>query len=328
MEKRLGKNMNKVDLEPLPDADDLAKIGTNWGLQGFHFIRKMENIVYSCNRNDEKVFLRLTSPLRRSRDEILAELEWIDYLRSKNIAVVCPVKSIHGELSVTVYVCGQQFEACVFRGISGEHPTEETFQDEKFLFDLGVVLAKMHEASLKYSSSYQRENWYEERGLRHAREAAFISENTMLKDQLKNTIEWMKNLSKENYGLVHADCGPSNLFIQSDGTISVIDFDDCCYHWFAFDVAFVMYSMALNSCHEQFDATEEIWLQNLLLGYRSIRPFSESEEKLIPRFINCACLRIIFWIEYHENLCTFRDESLLGVKKIKQWAIKRVSLAQ
>ena len=87
----------------------------------------------------------------------------------------------------------------------------------------------------------------------------------------------------------------------------------------------VIYSLALNSCHEEFDATERKWLQNLLSGYRSIRVFSDSDEKLIPRFVDFACLRIIFWIEYHENLGTFRDEVLLGVEKIKHWAIKRVS---
>ncbi|OPZ23085.1 MAG: Homoserine kinase [bacterium ADurb.BinA186] len=316
--------MNRVDLEPLPDADDLAKIGANWELQEFHFIRKMENIVYSCQRNGEKVFLRLTSPLRRSRDEIVAELDWIEFLTGEHIPVARPVKSIRGDLSETVYVRGRQFEACVFREILGEHPTERIFQDGKFLFDLGVLLARMHEASLNYSSSHRRENWYEERGLRHAREAARSSKHTVLRNQLEKSIEWMKNLSKENYGLIHADCGPSNLFIQPDGTISLIDFDDCCYHWFAFDVAFVVYSLALNSCHEKFDVLERQWLENLLSGYRSIRVFSERDEKLIPRFVEFACLRIIFWIEYHENLGTFRDEVLLGVNKIKQWAIKRV----
>jgi Ser/Thr protein kinase RdoA (MazF antagonist) len=125
--------------------------------------------------------------------------------------------------------------------------------------------------------------------------------------------------------LIHADCGPSNLFIQADGAISVIDFDDSCYHWFAFDLAVVIYSMALNSSHDRFDATEQTWLQNLLSGYRSVRALSEIDDKLIPRFIDFACLRMIFWIEYHENLHTFGDEVLLGVKKIKQWATRRVS---
>ena len=319
--------MDKIDLEPLPDVDDLAKIGAHWGLENFHFIRKMENIVYSCDRGGEKLFLRLTSPLRRSKDEIKAELEWIDFLRMEDISVVSHLRNIQGDLSLTVYVDGRQFEACVFREVLGDHPTKKIFQNEKFLFDLGVLLGRMHQASMKYSGQHMRENWYEERGLRHAQEAARASKNTALKDQLEIAMEWMNNLSisKENYGLIHADCGPSNLFIQADGAISVIDFDDSCYHWFAFDLAVVIYSMALNSSHDRFDATEQTWHQNLLSGYRSVRALSEIDDKLIPRFIDFACLRMIFWIEYHENLHTFGDEVLLGVKKIKQWATRRVS---
>lgn len=321
--------MKNTELEQLPSAETLAELGRSWGAKNFHFIRKMENIVYSGERLDERVFLRLTSCFRRSREEIAAELDWIDFLRQLKLPVVQVLKNHHGDFTESVEYNNAHYEACLFAGIFGRHPSVDEMRKEDFLFRLGALIANMHEATMNYSPKgfQRRESWFEERGFRHAREAAEASGNPFFKGRLLECVAWLNNLSisRENYGLIHADLGPSNLFVQDDASIFVIDFDDSCYHWFAFDVAFVIYSIALNSGHEEFDREEQGWLKNLLAGYRSVRKFSAMDEELIPGFIEFACLRIFFWIEYHENLKTFRNEVVADVVKIKQWAAARLN---
>lgn len=322
--------MNISELECLPSEECLAEIGRFWNVENFHFIRKMENIVYSCERDGGRFFLRLTSSLRRSQEEIRAELEWIDFLQQQKLPVVQVLKNHHGDLSQRVQCNEEFYEACVFQEISGRHPSEEEMVGEKkFLFRLGALIAKMHTATAGYSPKglWKRENWDDERGFRHACEAANSSKIPFFMERLKECIAWLRSLeiSRENYGLIHADLGLLNLFVQDDESISVIDFDDSCYHWFAFDLAFVIYSIALNSHHGEFDREEQNWLENLLKGYRSVREFRETDVELIPGFIEFACLRIFFWIEYHENLSTFRDEALVGVAKTKQWAVDRLN---
>ncbi|HXW53125.1 MAG TPA: phosphotransferase [Myxococcota bacterium] len=312
-------------MEALPSNEALAIIGRGWGLKNFKFVRKMENIVYSGEIDGKRVFLRLTSPLRRNKDEINAELAWLDFLRGEGLPVVTPLKDMNGDLSITANVYGQQFEACVFAEASGEHPSKELMESPDFLFKLGALMARMHLASIKFGSSSKREDWYHERGLRHAREAAATTAHLALKERLSENITWMEGLSRtrENYGLIHADIGIGNLFVDADGSITVIDFDDCCYHWYVADLAAVIYLLAWSLGHEKFDATEKSWLKNLLLGYRSVRSLSETDELLVPRFIEFFCLRVFFWIEYHQNLQTFRDEALPKVNEAKDWAAKR-----
>jgi Ser/Thr protein kinase RdoA (MazF antagonist) len=315
-------------LEAIPSDDDLAIIGRSFQLSQFQFVQKVENIVFSARRNGEKVFLRLTSPLRRNREEITAELFWIDFLYREGIPVIRPIKNQDGQLSITAYTRdGQQFEACVFSEVVGAHPNQEMATSPHFLFDLGALIAKMHQASIKCGRAYVREDWYHERGLRHAREAAETTKNLDEKDQLSASIAWMESLARtpDNYGLVHADLGTQNLFVEDDGKITAIDFDDSCFHWFAFDLAIVIFSMAARTRHESYDATEQQWLKDLLQGYRSVRPLEQEEETNISRFIHFACLRLFFWIESHLQLETILKENMPRVEELSAWAMKRVS---
>jgi len=79
-------------------------------------------------------------------------------------------------------------------------------------------------------------------------------------------------ITPETYGLVHADLGGLNLFIEEDGAIGIIDFDDSCYHWFVFDLAIVIFSMAGRFKHATVQPEERKWLGDLVEGYRTIRP--------------------------------------------------------
>ena len=41
----------------------------------------------------------------------------------------------------------------------------------------------------------------------------------------------------DRYGLVHADTRLANLLVDDDGGVSVIDFDDCGFGWYLYDLA-------------------------------------------------------------------------------------------
>lgn len=316
-------------IEAMPSESLLRQCREAWGLSDLTFIRKMENIVYACMIDGQKCFLRLTSPIRRARPEIEAELYWIEHLARCGLSVPRVIFDKSGSKILSLDDDLQHFEAVVFSAISGEHPSEKVASDPAFLRKLGALIATMHEACRQYEASHKgvrREEWYQERGLRHALAAAATSQHALLRTKLEDALTWIRTLSRnsENYGLVHADLGALNLFVEEESTISIIDFDDSCYHWFAFDLAIVIYSMAGRFGHQQPDPIEQKWLAHLLEGYRSIRSFSEDEEKLIPKFMAFAALRLFFWIEHHEQLGTFHDDVLENIQKLKAWAKDRV----
>jgi len=317
-------------IEPLPSDSILRRCADNWGLHNLVFIRKMENIVYACDSPSGKVFLRLTTPLRRTRPEIEAEVNWIEHLSKWGLKVPHLILDRTGNKIASFSDGKQHYEAVVFGAIAGIHPSKEQVADPKFLRTLGALIAKMHIASEQYESSHhgmKREEWFEERGLRHALTAAESSRESTLRAKLQDAINWMQKLprTRENYGLVHADLGALNLLIEEDGSsIGIIDFDDSCYHWFVFDLAIVVFSMASRFEHATAQPEEERWLADLVAGYQAVRSLSQEEIQHVKKFIDFACLRLFFWIEYHEQLHTFHDEAIEKIAKIKEWTRGRV----
>lgn len=290
----------------------------------------MENIVFSCDSDSGKVYLRLTTPLRRVRPEIEAEIHWIEHLEKCGLRVPHLIPDKKGNKIESFTEGAQHYEAVVFSAVSGEHPSKEIASDPTFLKTLGSLIAKMHEAFQCYDGVHQgmkREEWFEERGLRHALMAAAHSTEPALRDRLEAAIAWMHQLPRtpETYGLVHADLGALNLFVEEESSISIIDFDDSCYHWFVFDLAIVLLSMIGRFEHAVPQPEEKKWLENLVEGYRTVRPLSEDQIALIPKFIDFACLRLFFWFEHHQTLHTFHEDAVERVAHTKQWIMDRIS---
>lgn len=312
----------KPPIEKLPSHHLLSICSKGWGLENLMFVRKMENIVFSCDSPSGKAFLRLTSPLRRSRAEIEAEIHWIEHLAKSGLSIPRIIPDKHGHKIISLNENEYRFEAVVFSAISGEHPSEEIVISDKFLKTLGSLIAKMHLGSENYTHChFKREEWNEERGIRHALTACETTQENELKTKFKNTITELENLPRttKNYGLIHADLGALNLFIDDEG-ISIIDFDDSCYHWFVFDLAIVIFSMIGRFKHISIQQSEKKWLAALLEGYQTIRPLSNDEIEQIPQLIKFACLRLFFWIEFHQNLGTFHADSVETVAQLKEWA--------
>ncbi len=317
-----------LPMEQMPSRSLLNRCAEAWGLRNIVFVRKMENIVFACDCDGEKVYLRLTTPMRRARPEIEAEVHWIEHLAKCDLKVPRLIPDRTGKKVASFTEGKQHYEAVVFSALAGTHPSHDIAADPKFLQTLGALIAKMHLASQCYERAHQglkREEWFEERGLRHALKAATMTKQAILRHRLEAMVAEMHQLSRtpDTYGLIHADLGALNLFIEEDDTIGIIDFDDSCYHWFVFDLAIVIFSMASRCEHATPHPKETKWLADLLEGYRTVRPLSKHEVDLIPKFIDFACLRLYFWIEHHEGLHTFHDDALEKVAQLKQWTMHR-----
>ena len=58
-------------------------------------------------------------------------------------------------------------------------------------------------------------------------------------------VDWCRTLPQDdvNYGLIHFDVHAGNFFVDGAGTLTLFDFDDCHYNWFANDIAIVLFYM-------------------------------------------------------------------------------------
>jgi Ser/Thr protein kinase RdoA (MazF antagonist) len=92
----------------------------------------------------------------------------------------------------------------------------------------------------------------------------------------------------DRFGLIHADVRLANLLADGDD-IQVIDFDDCGFGWFMFDLATAV------SFIEHDPRVPELcdaWVS----GYRRVLPLPEADVTEIPTFVLLRRLQLVAWV--------------------------------
>ncbi len=105
---------------------------------------------------------------------------------------------------------------------------------------------------------------------------------------------------REHFGLIHADLRLANLLVDGDRT-AIIDFDDCGYGWYLFDLA-----TALSFLEERPDVPDLIasWLK----GYRKVAPVPADFEAEVPTLMMLRRLALIGWVGYQQQNLEFARE--------------------
>ncbi len=202
------------------------------------------NHVYSFLESGRKLYLRLTSSRDRTKAQIEAELDFISYLHRGGINVVLPISSSAGRLIEEIPVTSSSLFACVFEEAKGERFRYDSARLNRDHFRLrGRVLGQIHALSKTYvpSGSVRRFAWDEDSLLLQVDKFLPKSE-TIVWREFHATKERLRDYQKssQTYGLIHGDFGDTNYRHQHD-RLNIFDFDDCCYHWFVYDLAITIY---------------------------------------------------------------------------------------
>jgi Ser/Thr protein kinase RdoA (MazF antagonist) len=202
------------------------------------------NHVYSFIDSGETRYLRLISSCDRTKVQIEAELDVIAYLRRGGVSAMLPVSSTAGRFIEALPIANNHLFACVFEEAKGERFRYDPSRDNKEQFRLrGRTLGLIHSLSKTYlpAAGVRRFAWDEDDLLLNVNDFLPQSESIIWRehDALK---EWLQDYTKssQTYGLIHGDFGATN-YRYEDDRLNVFDFDDCCYHWFAYDLAITIY---------------------------------------------------------------------------------------
>ena len=202
------------------------------------------NHIYSFIESGKMRYLRLTSSCDRTIEQIRAELDFIAYLHRGGVNAMLPVPSAAGRCVEEIRVTNKLLFGCVFEAAEGEcfRYDSAKFKKEHFRFR-GRTLGQIHALSKAYAPSgrFRRFAWGEDKLLLEAGEFLPKSEKVVWRvyDELRERLHDFPK-SREKYGLIHGDFGETNYRYRA-GQLFIFDFDDCCYHWFAYDLAITIY---------------------------------------------------------------------------------------
>jgi Ser/Thr protein kinase RdoA (MazF antagonist) len=222
--------------------------------------------VFGVRINGATHFLRLANQSFRSLEDATDELSFLRHLFSHGVRVAMPVPSIHDRIVEKV----GDYLVTLFRRAPGLRVTPEArLWNRTFFLEWGRTLAFQHQAGRTFCnpSSGWRRDWRREpvlvEGLKYIQandgQLAHCVDTTFAELALQND-------AIGEVGTIHADLAPQNFRYDPELGITSFDFDNCCRHWFLYDIAVSLSVLRLRPEREQL-------VQWIFESYRDLRPF-------------------------------------------------------
>ncbi|BAM93208.1 hypothetical protein S58_72440 [Bradyrhizobium oligotrophicum S58] len=262
--------------------------------------------VYACQREHDWIALKITPDWFHDRNEILAELDFIIFLDRNNVPVLRPVRSDGNQLVEVIPSDDADLLAYASQWIDGEAVEGPDWTADYFR-RAGAMMGHIHAASTLYPTVRKRQrrphwdhdDYYEERLARLPARLSHIAANA------RQLVERLRGLPSDpaHFGLLHGDMNVGNLLCCDDGSMRVIDFENCYYGWFMDDIAAALYYTAhdrweyfpgdtylqwsaANGLAPDGAAFGNFYLTHFLEGYTSVRPVGGEWIARIPDFLH------------------------------------------
>lgn len=284
----------------------LEKFGFDAEAVPLTFVKMRENTVFRADTPDGPIALRLHRPGYRSQAEISAESEYIEVLAGRGFPVVRLVPTLTAEFTAVVSDGKTEVVVDAQRWLEGSRQLGSTEAEDgdsglepEHFCQMGSIAARMHSVAeeLAGTQHFNRAPWDAE-GL--IGEQALWGDaltvpglDTDAREQLLRTRALMLRALAEFgnlpavYGTIHADFTPENVLVSGEDLV-VIDFDDFGDGWYLFDLATPLFFF---QGHPQYAA----FRTQLLDGYRSERPLSAAEERLLDLFLVARGYTYLGW---------------------------------
>ncbi|SFM28302.1 Phosphotransferase enzyme family protein [Paenibacillus sp. 1_12] len=268
--------------------------------------------VFEVGRNVKfvvKILERSVNPVNSQ----ISELEWLAYLHSHGVSVVRPLRVKGNEY---IQQINNETYFVAYEKINGSpvKPNDMKIWGTAFFERWGEMVGKMHSVSKSYSPNNEHLQWFQNTVLLNIESIPLNPQLIQMWNTYKKEF-YKLPISIENFGLIHGDLHYGNLLITGN-EITVIDFGDCEQHWFAYDVAIVIYHIALTVSKQEREKFVKSFFSSFVNGY--VRENSDTSFfSNIDFFIN---YRQLYSFTYHslyadKNLIT--EQQLLHLKDME-----------
>jgi Ser/Thr protein kinase RdoA (MazF antagonist) len=265
------------------------------------FVRHGENTTYRVTGGDGVRFaLRVHRPGYQSPEAIRSELAWMDSLREGDIRTPAVLPGLDGDPLQTVPAPGGESRTAVmFEWIEGV-PLSAVADVEPWQ-RLGALMARIH----AHARAWERPAWF----MRPAWDAGALvgddprwgppdpdhvlaaDDRSVLESCRAEVSRRMEAIGQEEdrYGLIHADLGFENVLVSDDGSVAIIDFDDCGESWYLHDFAVALYP---HDRSDGFGARREA----LIDGYGQVVPMPDELLAELPTFLMARRIQTLGWV--------------------------------
>jgi Ser/Thr protein kinase RdoA (MazF antagonist) len=277
------------------------------------------NATLKVETADGQLFaLRINTNSPRTPENLRAEIAFVRLLAEDGrVKVPHPIENCEGNFYTSILheASGRMFHCVLYSWILGEELEEEP-QNEQQLFALGTAMATMHVAAQGFElpegsslPTFDDPLWWTEDFL--------LSEKSVLdaeaKDLISRALAAIKSGVAKFYAngtprLIHADMHGGNA-LWYEGSLSVIDFDDCGIGFPLQDLATALYYL---DTPEQDAAFRQ--------GYESIAPVPQcSEKELSMLFLQRRIVLLNYLyetsnLEHRSMIPEYQEETLRRIR--------------
>lgn len=261
------------------------------------FISESTNQIYAFQKNGRNYIMRFSQKPMKYITQTRAEIDWLYYLAHKGINVSLPLPAVNGELVIYAEADNKTYIVSAYEALTGRFwdKNDPSRWNEKIFFSWGKLMGDMHRLTKDYVPAIEEDvrpaftGWDE----RLDRLAACPAVYDIAKRLSQEIMALPKD--KDSYGLIHYDVHPWNFLINGD-QISVFDFDDCLYGWFALDVGVALYHALWwgRKNDAGHDFAEEI-IASFIQGYLAANDLSDFWLTKIPMFMKFRQICKLSW---------------------------------
>ena len=288
------------------------------------FIHYGENATFKVtDQSNESYLVRVCREDYHSSQALNEELSWLSRLSSSTalqvpVPVVNNKKKLFSQVALLPYF--KPTNIVIFKWAEGR------FIEKKFLLSharqLGELMARLHLNTKNYNVKHRR-YWDADGLLSSKAKLGDLNSLELTKSQRKIIFSLQASVYKklkkyqqkfpDKMGLIHADMHTGNFFFNKKGIVT-IDFDDCGFGFYAYDLAIPI--MVLNRIKSLSSLERKSLKQALLSEYRKHCNFSAEDEKMIEVCIYARNLTLLTWLNNRSSIPRLKKYYKIHLTKV------------
>ncbi len=291
---------------------------SQWGLQpqSIEVLNESENIVLDIGlRHGRHRVMRLHRPGYNTIQELRSEMVWVEALAAAGVPVPKPLAALDGNFYVATKVGSQQRYVGMIDWIDGAAlggPLDPATADATVHYgQIGELAGRIRTQSAGWEAPdwFVRRRWdadglvgpdpvwgrfWEADGLDAGQRSLFIR----AREQLHQELDAL-SVEPDRFGMIHADLHLGNVMASAptgnSKTLTVIDFDDAGFGWYAHELAVALHATLDTPDYEEAKSA-------MVAGYRRAHRLDDDEVRLIDTFLTVRCLMIVGWLNDRPEL--------------------------